>query len=252
MNETTSINGNKRRIPSSGIRYPMFDLDDAVKVITIVYKMGGGKLDLTTLAQAMNYSPSTIRHHVNSAKYYGLIVQEKDIITNTELAKGIYMPISNEEKIRSIQNAFFSCKIYSDLFDRFKDARVPDESILSNIVHREFKVSATGKDVLAKNFISSLKFAHLAKEKDGELIIHLNEEGTIARADETYNFPQQTEEQKSLVTKEEDLSIGGPKIQTVNLILSEGRNAKLMVPGNLSEKEAERLKKQIDILVMEE
>ena len=159
-----SINGNKKKIPSSGIRYPMFDLDDAVNVITSVHGMSGGKLDLGILAQAMNYKPSTIRHHVNSAKHFGLIKQEKNITTNTELAKSICMPISDKEKNQSIQDAFLSCKIYFNLFNRFKSARIIEESILSNIVHREFKVSATGKDILARNFISSLKLAHLAKE----------------------------------------------------------------------------------------
>jgi len=230
----------------------MFDLEDAVRIINSVNK-GGGTLDLDTLAQAWNCASSTIRHHISSAKHHELIVQEGEIIKNKELAKNICMPTSNEEKIQSIQDAFFSCKVYSDLFDRFKGALVPDELMLSNIVHREFKVSATGKDILSKNFITSLKFARLARDHDGELIIPSGEEENIVtRTDESYEVPQKVEEQKSLVPKEEVISVGDPEIQTVNLTLSEGRNAKLIVPCNLSKKEAERLKKQIEIFVMED
>ena len=125
--------------------------------------------------------------------------------------------------------------------------------ILSNIVHLEFDLSATGKDILAKNFMSSLKFACLAKERDGELaIISSNEESAITRTDEIHEVPQKAEEQKSPIPKEEVVSVDDYEIQTVNLTLSEGRNAKLIVPCNLSKKEAERLQKQIDIFVTEE
>ena len=60
--------------------------------------------------------------------------------------------------------------------------------------------------------------------------------------DESYEVPQKVEEQKSLVPKEEVISVGDPEIQTVNLTLSEGRNAKLIVPCNLSKKELRGLR----------
>ena len=249
------MNGNKKTSRSSGRRYPMFDLEDAVRMIEIVDKKGGGKLDSDTLAQEMNYKTSTIRHHVRSAKYFGLVEQEGDISVNTELAKSICMPISNEEKIQSIQNAFLSCELYSCLLDRFKGARVPEESTLSNIVHREFEVSATGKNVLAKNFITSLKFAGIAKERGDELIIPPNGESVIARTDETYEVSQKAEEQKSLVSKEEKVaSVGSQESPGYNLPLPlpGGRTANLIVPGMLSKKEADKLKKLIDLLVEED
>lgn len=233
----------------------MFDLEDAVKLIEIVDKKGGGKLDSDSLAQEMNYKTSTIRHHVRSAKYFDLVEQEGDLSVNTELAKSICMPISNEEKTQSIQNAFLSCELYSRLFGRFKGARVPEEATLSNIVHREFEVSATGKNVLAKNFIASLKFADLAKEQGDELIIPPNGESVIARTDETYEVPQKDEEQKSLVSEEEKVaSVGNQESPGYNLPLplSGGRTANLIVPGMLSKKEADKLKKLIDLLVEED
>ena len=233
----------------------MFDLEDAVKLIEIIDKKGGGKLDLDSLAQWMNYKTSTIRHHIRSAKYFDLVEQEGNISVNTELAKSICMPISNEEKIQSIQNAFLSCELYSHLLDRFKGARVPEESTLSNIVHREFDVSATGKDVLAKNFIASLKFAGLAKEQGDELIIPPNGERAIAITDETYEVPQKAEEQKSPISKEKKVaSVGSQESPGYNLPLplSGGRTANLIVPGMLSKKEADKLKKLIDLLVEED
>ncbi len=248
------MNGNKKTIRSSGRRYPMFDLEDAVKMIEIVDKKGGGKLDSDSLAQEMNYKTSTIRHHVRSAKYFDLVEQEGDLSVNTELAKSICMPISNEEKTQSIQNAFLSCELYSQLLDRFKGARVPDESTLSNIVHREFEVSATGKDIVAKNFINSLKFASLANEQDGVIIIPLNEESPITRTNEPPAVTQKAEEQKPRAPKGEVVFVGNPETQTLNLTLPlpDGGVVQLIVSGNLPKKEAERLKKQIDIFVTEE
>lgn len=248
------MDNTKQKIKSSGVRYPMFDMEDAIKLVDTIDKKGIGKLYLDTLAQAWDCAPSTIRHHINSAKHYGLITQERDLITNTELAKSVCMPTSNEEKIQSIQNAFFLCGLYSDLFDRFKGERIPETSILSNIIHREFEVSATGRDIVAKNFINSLKFASLANEQDGVIIIPLNEESTITRTNEPPAVPQKAEEQRPLAPKEEVVFAGNPETQTLNLTLPlpNGGAVQLIVSGNLPKKEAERLKKQIDIFVTEE
>jgi hypothetical protein len=166
----------KKRSTVTGIRYPMFDLEDAVKVIVGVNKLGGGKIDKNVLAQGLGYTPSTAGHHINSAKYYNLVLQEKNIIANTELAKKICMPISDDEKEESLQKAFFACSIYYTLYDRFKGGIVPDAGILSNLLHREFGVSTTGKDVLAKNFLSSLKQTHLSVvDNEGNLLIPASE-----------------------------------------------------------------------------
>lgn len=232
----------------------MFNLKDAVKLVEIIDEKGGGKLDSDSLAQEMNYKTSTIRHHVRSAKYFGLLEQVGGINVNTELAKSICMPISNEENMQSIQDAFLSCELYSHLLNRFEGARVPEESTLSNIIHREFDVSATGKDVLAKNFIASLKFAGLANEQGDELSIPPNGASVIARTEEPPAVPQKAEEQKPLAPKEDGVFVGNPETQTLNLTLPlpDGGVVKLIVSGNLPKKEADRLKKQIDLFVMED
>ncbi len=162
----------EKRTLAKGIRYPMYDLEDAYKVAMQINRLGGGKIDINVLAQGMSYTPSTTSHHVSSAKHYNLVAQEKDMVINTELAKHLCMPLSEDEKAQNLRKAFFSLSIYTTLYERFKGGIVPEESTLSNLLHREFGVSVTGKDVLAKNFISSLKFSHLGDvTSDGKLII---------------------------------------------------------------------------------
>jgi hypothetical protein len=165
-----------KKTAAKGIRYPMYDLKDAYNVVVQINRLGGGKIDINVLAQGLSYTPSTTMHHVSSAKHYGLVVQEKSMVINTELAKHLCMPLSDEEKIRNLKKAFFSLSIYTALYDRFKGGVVPEESTLSNLLHREFGVSVTGKDVLAANFISSLKFSHIGEvTSDGKLIIPIEE-----------------------------------------------------------------------------
>jgi hypothetical protein len=164
---------NDKRKNVTGIRYPMYDLEDAYNVAIQINRLGGGKIDINVLAQGMSYTPSTTMHHVSSAKHYNLVVQEKDMVINTELAKHLCMPLSEDEKVQNLKKAFFSLAVYTTLYERFKGGIVPEESTLSNLLHREFGVSVTGKDVLARNFISSLKFSNLGDiTSDGKLIIH--------------------------------------------------------------------------------
>ena len=156
-----------------GIRYPMFDLEDAVNVASHVNKLGGGQIDIEVLAEGLNHSLSTARQHIASAKYFNLIERKNNTITNTDLANHICMPISNDEKIQNLQKAFLKFSIFAALHERFKGSIIiPNESILSNLLHREFGISVTGKNVLAKNFMTSSQFSKFAHETtDGNLKI---------------------------------------------------------------------------------
>ncbi|MCX9015336.1 MAG: hypothetical protein OIN89_11225 [Candidatus Methanoperedens sp.] len=212
---------NEKRTNAKGIRYPMYDLEDAYNVAMQINRLGGGKIDINVLAQGMSYTPSTTMHHVSSAKHYNLVVQEKDMVINTELAKHLCMPLSSDEKAQNLRKAFFSLTIYTTLYERFKGGIVPEESTLSNLLHREFGVSVTGKDVLARNFISSLKFSNLGDAtSDGKLIIHSEE------LEKELN----SEEEKLIEIKSPTIEQDNPKIED-NIILN-----KNIVVGNEVEK----------------
>lgn len=212
---------NEKRTIAKGIRYPMYDLEDAYNVAMQINRLGGGKIDINVLAQGMSYTPSTTMHHVSSAKHYNLVVQEKDMVINTELAKHICMPLSNDEKAQNLRKAFFSLTIYTTLYERFKGGIVPEESTLSNLLHREFGVSVTGKDVLARNFITSLKFSNLGDAaSDGKLIIHSDD------LEKELN----TEKEKLIELKSPTIEHDTPKIQE-NIIMD-----KNIVVGNEVEK----------------
>lgn len=213
---------NDVRTAAKGIRYPMFDLEDAYNLVLQINKLGGGKIDINVLAQGLVYTPSTTRHHVNSAKHYSLVVQESNMVMNTDLAKHLSMPLSEDEKVQNLKKAFFSLSIYTTLYERFKGGFVPEEPILSNLLHREFGVSTTGKDVLAKNFSSSLKFSHLAEVSNGKLVIPTDEqEKMMDKKDEkpaTYqNIPKTPED--IITDKNIDVGMEVEKYTTKGLFL---------------------------------
>jgi len=179
----------KRKKYRSGIRYPMYDLADGIKVANLVSELGGGRIEISVLAEGLGYKVSTATHHINSAKHFGLVEQSRNIIVNTEIGDKISSPISSEEKAVNLIKAFQSCGIFANLFERYQGKTLPDIKIIANLLQREYKLSSAAKNSAAENFISSAKTAGLIKEIGNELKCAMIKDGRPIWEDEISEMP---------------------------------------------------------------
>ena len=97
---------------------------------------------------------------ISAAKSFGLI-EGKNQVTVTELAKKILRPKEDGEKERAIKEALAFPPVFAKLLEKFSSsgARIPDASLLSNILHREYNVPDKTSKRVAVVFISSSQFA---------------------------------------------------------------------------------------------
>ncbi len=167
IDNSTKDEGVKKRQKGEYIRIPIYNLEDAITVALTISKIGGGRLDIESLAQSMGFSSTTIMHHINSAKHHQVVETENGTVKITELGKSIVHPTSKEELINSRIKAFLSCSLYNRIYDRYKGKDLPPMDILANIFARDEGVSfkTTGRTV--SNFIQSGITAGLINEKDG-------------------------------------------------------------------------------------
>jgi len=151
-----------------GIRFPMFPLGEALKVARTVYEDGGGNLSQETTAESLGHSvkSSTFIGKVSSAKHYGLIISKKKNLEVTSLAKEILRPTSKDESEAGLKKAFFNFEIFKTIYERFKDAYIPKQDILENILIREYGFSDASKEAVYNSFIESGKYSNLILENE--------------------------------------------------------------------------------------
>ncbi len=165
-NNLSNEEDNKKRIIGEYIRVPIFDLEDGIKVSKIIAEIGGGRLDVDSIAKSMSYSNTTVVHHINSAKHYQLVENDKGKVKITELGRSIVHPKSKEEYQESLSKAFFACSLYNKIFNRYIGKNLPSLDILANIFARDEGVSLKSIDRTVSNFIQSGIMAKLIERKE--------------------------------------------------------------------------------------
>ena len=167
--ENIATNGQETRKRQVGSfkRIPIFDLEDAIDVAKFVSDTGAGKLDIDSLAEVMEYSNTTILHHINSAKHHNIIISNSGTIELTDIGRGIANPTSEEELIDCKIKAFLSCGLYNQAYIKYKGMNLPKPEILGNIFARDEGISFKTKDRTARNFIKSGVLVGLIKENNG-------------------------------------------------------------------------------------
>lgn len=165
-NSSSEEKEKKKRQVGEYIRVPIFDLEDGINVAKIVSNVGGGRLDVESVAKSMSYSTTTVMHHINSAKHYQLVETSNGTVKITDLGTGIVHPKSQEEYVNSVAKAFLSCNLYNRIYDRYKGKDLPPLEILANIFARDEGVSFKTKDRTVANFIQSGIIAGLIKQEN--------------------------------------------------------------------------------------
>jgi hypothetical protein len=201
-NNLSNEEDNKKRIIGDYIRVPIFDLEDGIKVSKIIAEVGGGRLDVESIAKSMSYSNTTVMHHINSAKHYQLVENDKGKVKITELGRGIVHPKSNEEYQESVSKAFFACSLYNKIYNRYIGKNLPSLDILANIFARDEGVSLKSKDRTVSNFIQSGIMAGLIERENG--IYHCIEQIENGKMADTNLEILETESIESPIEKKEE------------------------------------------------
>lgn len=167
-NESKEEDRKKRQV-GEYIRVPIFDLNDGINVAKIISNIGGGKLDIESIAESMGYSKSYVMHHINSAKHHLLVENDDDNnkVKITNLGKCILHPKSEVEYSESVIESLLSCNLYNKIYNRYKGNDLPSLDILANIFSRDEGVSFKTKDRTVSNFIQSGITAGLIKHNNG-------------------------------------------------------------------------------------
>ncbi|MCL5006918.1 MAG: hypothetical protein M1153_02135 [Patescibacteria group bacterium] len=181
--------------------YPRYDLEESIKFIEAVSKLGGNRVSTQAVAAELNkaINNSTFIGRVSSSKQFGLLIQESGKLSLSSLGKEIMFPLGEADKRTAIKKAFSTPAFYRELIDGFQGKVVPDAAALSNRLFHDYNIEAAAKEVAARNFIRSAEYAGLLN--NGILVITENDTGYAQAASSETAVPSEMAGRTSSSTK---------------------------------------------------
>lgn len=228
--------------------YPYFTLANCIGFIELIDKHGGKEVSESTLLDTLklaNRQTRTYTGKISSSKQFGLVTTKGSLVGITDAGRRLLYPTEGETERRNlIGKAFSSPSLYKRLVERFGGKALPPEDLLGNVLMNEYGISKAAKDRAAKVFVRSAKYAGLLSE-DNVLRVSGEVEPRREKAKEA-------EEARVVKGGEDVLSSSTAGIQSVKVTLSGGATGTITVPNTITKKDVERLKKMLDLLLIEE
>ncbi|TAJ13452.1 hypothetical protein EPO56_03160 [Patescibacteria group bacterium] len=141
--------------------YPRYDLEDSIKFIESVSKLGGSRVSNEAVAADLGkaVNNSTFIGRVSSSKQFGILIQESGKLSLSSIGKEIMFPRGDSEKSVAIKSAFSTPALYRELIDTFNGKTIPDQAALGNRLVHDYGIEGAAKDSAARNFIRSAQYA---------------------------------------------------------------------------------------------
>ena len=150
------------------VEYPRRSLSDALKLAETVSSLGG-KCSVETCAESMKKKVSgAFAALVSAAVKYGLVTSKSGQLAVTEQFNRYRLAYDEEEKRQLFRQAFLSVPLFSQVFTRFRDGKLPGD-ILTKVLIREFDVNENRASAVRQYFIEGAIESGLLTE-DGKFV----------------------------------------------------------------------------------
>src|SRR5262245_1957516 len=157
-NATPTTRPRRERSP----RYPGVPLGEAIKLAESIEQLGVDGLSAADIASALGYKnikTNTFSAPLSSARQFGLLALTGDGYGLTPLAREILHPVDPSDLPRLHRQALLKPPLYADLSERLAGKRVPEATILGNVLYHHHQIIATAKQAAAEAFLESARFA---------------------------------------------------------------------------------------------
>jgi hypothetical protein len=154
----------KRPVKSPHL-FPSYPFNTAITLASMVARDGGGSLSEATLAMILGISAksSGFRLKVLSARQFGLVAKNGEILSATPLAKAIIQPASQAEERQAKIASFLEVPLFKAIATRFKGQPLPPDRMLRHILEQEFCLESNRVGEAERIFQDSAREAGLLR-----------------------------------------------------------------------------------------
>jgi hypothetical protein len=161
QDEPISTNGPRPRRERS-TRYPGVTLAEVLKLCESIEELGVDGLPAADIASALGYKSiktNTFSAPLSAARQFGLLALTGDGYALTPLAREILHPVDPSTLSGLLRQALLKPPLYAELAERLGGKKVPEPTILGNILYHNHQIIASAKQQAAEAFLESSRFA---------------------------------------------------------------------------------------------
>jgi hypothetical protein len=244
----------KKKSITRSASYPGISTKDAVD-FSLRISQSFTKDDIISredIAAVLGKSVSTITRSIAGAVQFGLFEKVKGGYRINSIVETIRNPISDIELKQCLLTAFGSPTLYKEIIEKFDNHAPPQE--FKTILIRFHNISENVAEFVAESFIENAKYCgaldnngiiRFANNANGEALPFVEVLDEEKENNETINLVPQGENTPTQNIIPAELPNGEEKLR---IRLSEGKEAFLVHPRNINQKDIEILKKQIETL----
>jgi hypothetical protein len=143
-------------------RYPGVSLPESVKLCASLDNLGLDGLSAPAIAAALGYTnikTNTFSARLSAARQFGLLNLTGDGYALLPLARAILHPVEPAELPRLYRQALLKPPLYAELAERLAGKRLPEPTILGNVLYHNYQIIASAKRAAAEAFLESSRFA---------------------------------------------------------------------------------------------
>jgi hypothetical protein len=225
--------GGKSELKDYTLELPMFDLGEAIKLVTDIHKKAIETAAMSKVATECGYagtSSTPFYRRIVASRLFKLLKPEGASLTSQ--AMDYLKPDTEDAKATALRNSILGIPTYNDLVQSNQGKRLNVE-IIANGIARKFKLTQAAATICSKSFVGSLKFAEFL-DADGTLK-SVSASSTKEKAD----------------APESEVEKGGPnenekeekqtKQRSYILVLDEKRSVTVSAPLSIKKAELKRL-----------
>jgi hypothetical protein len=253
----------QKRLPK-GTLPPFLTLGDASDLALRLYEHGGGSASSDLLSQLAGNSvrSSTFVKKQASLKSYGLVSEQNNTITLTDLGLAIAAPTDPGAAVSALKAAFLRIDVFNRVYERHKGKLLPADEYLGNIVKSEFGIPRDVADLWVRSFKDGARTAGLLLERsDGKTQVRDAAIAEVSKPDAS-ETPAPTLSVSRSSPRSDSIDVSVPLSASGHCSrfeVSGGRYAIFYVPDKITNRDAEKMKSAlaglsatIDSLVVDE
>src|SRR3989339_269113 len=204
--------------------YPRYNLEEAIKFVEIVSKLGRKNISEKSIAaeNGKSITNSGFIGRMSSAKQFGLISKDEGKLSLTQLGNEIMFPPDDISKVRAIKKAFTMPTLYKELLDAFGGTKIPEYSSLGNRLVNDYGIETGARGLASKNFIKSAEYAEVIQ--NGILVV----DAELTMPDS--NSKDMADTFNNNINKNANQNIRQPAIQSDNMVFEFFGGVKLVIP----------------------
>ena len=119
-------------------------------------------MSASTIAAGLGYKnikTNTFSARLSAARQFGLLSLTGDRYTLSPLARAILHPVDPGALTALYRQALLKPPLYAELAERLAGKRVPEATILGNVLYHNHQIIASAKQAAAEAFLESAQFA---------------------------------------------------------------------------------------------